>query len=148
MKINKPFGFLLAIVVTALVVVTVLADSSIQGVPFTSKSGGIGTNCPGEFTGYARMTNSAGAFWITPPTNAVNGTLTDLSGFPPPYVSVAYVVRRSDLTSWCDTNSVAFPATNSSSYELWVYVKNAPPPPTNGQPMNLQIVWQTNASGS
>jgi hypothetical protein len=51
------------------------------------------------------------------------------------------VVRKSDQFPWCDTNSVNFPATNTTSYSLTVYVKSPVPPPTNGQPMNLQITW-------
>jgi hypothetical protein len=88
------------------------------------------------------MTNSAGSVWLTPPTNATSGTFTNASGFAPPYVSVACVLRKSDLMSWCGTNSVTFPVTNTAQYSLTVYVKNTPPPPTNGQPVNLQVIWQ------
>lgn len=118
------------------------AFADTQNIPFTLQSGGSGPGCPGTYTGYAKMTNSAGAFWITPPTNTTSGTFTDASGLGVPYVSVAYVKRKSDSVSWCGTNSVSFPATNSTSYELFVYVKNIPPPPTNGQPLTLQISWQ------
>jgi len=118
-----------------------LALADIQQIPFTAKTVR-GSGCPGAYTGYARMTNDAGNIWITPPTNATSGTFTDASGFGAPYVSVAYVIRKSDGTDWCGTNSVTFPATNSTSYEMTVAVKSTPPPPTNGQPMNLQITWQ------
>ena len=118
------------------------ACADTQNIPFTLQSGGSGAGCPGTYKGFAKMTNSAGAFWITPPTNTTSGTLTDASGLGAPYVSVAYVKRKSDLVSWCGTNNVSFPATNSTSYELFVYVKNTPPPPTNGQPLTLQIIWQ------
>jgi hypothetical protein len=117
------------------------ADPITQMIPFTVRSV-TGSGCPGANTGYAKMTNNIGTFWITPPANATNGTLTDISGFPAPYVSVACVTRQSDLTKWCGTNTVTFPATNSTCYELFVFVKNTPPPPTNGQPMNLKITWQ------
>lgn len=113
-----------------------------QTRPFTVQSSGSGSGCPGTWTGYAKMTNGAGAFAITPPTNATSGTFTDASGFAAPYVSVA-CVKRNDLVTWCETNSVTFPATNSKTYQLTVYVKSPVPPPTNGQPMNLQITWQT-----
>jgi hypothetical protein len=112
-----------------------------ETIPFTQQSGGSGSGCPGAYTGFAKMTNSTGGLWITPPANTTNGTLTDASGFSAPYASVAYVSRKSDGLTWCDTNSVTFPATNSTSYQLTIYVKNTPPPPTNGQPMNLQITW-------
>jgi hypothetical protein len=115
-----------------------LADT--QQIPFTVKTVS-GSGCPGAYTGYAKMTNSAGSIWITPPTNTTSGTLTDASGFGAPYVSVACVDRKSDLVSWCGTNSVTFPATISTSYQLMIVVKSTPPPPTNGQPMNLQITW-------
>ena len=118
-----------------------LAWADQQCIPFTAKSVS-GTGCPGAYTGYAKMTNSAGTFWVTPPTNAISGTLTDASGLASPYVSVAYISRKSDGATWCGTNSVTFPATDSTSYQLEVFVKNTPPPPTNGQPITLQITWQ------
>jgi hypothetical protein len=91
------------------------------------------------------MTNSAdGTFWITPPTNVVSGTLKDASDFAAPYSSVACVLSKNHfLLKWCETNSVTFPATNTDKYSLTIYVKNQTPPPTNGQPMNLQITWKT-----
>jgi hypothetical protein len=140
-KLKPTFGRILAVLALTVVVAGV-AWADQQAIPFTKKSGGSGSGCPGAYTGYAKITNSTGGLWITPPTNAVSGTLTDASGFPAPYVSVGYVIRKSDLVTWCGTNSVTFPATNSTSYELFVYVKNTPPPPTNGQPMTLQITWQ------
>jgi hypothetical protein len=117
----------------------VWADSEI--IPFTPKTGGSGSGCPGAYTGYAKMTNSAGTLWLTPPTNTISGTLTDASGLGTNYISVAWVQRKSDAAAWCGTNSVTFPATNTDQYLLTVYVKNPPPPPTNGQPLNLQITW-------
>jgi hypothetical protein len=125
--------------VTGLMACAALAD--IQQIPFTVKTVS-GSGCPGASTGYAKMTNSAGSIWITPPTNTTSGTFTDASGFGGSYVSVVNVTRKSDSVTWCETNSVTFPATNSTSYQLVVYVKNTPPPPTNGQPMTLQITWQ------
>lgn len=116
-----------------------------QTIPFTPQNSGTGSGCPGVWTGYAKMTNTTdGTTLITPPTNAISGKLTDASGFPPPYVSVACVKRQSDGVKWCDTNSVTFPVTNTAKYTLAIYVKSPLPPPTNGQPMNLQITWQTN----
>jgi hypothetical protein len=119
-----------------------LTGPQTQCVPFTVQSGGSGSECPGVWTGLAKMTNSTGTFWITPPTNTTSGTLTDASGFASPYVSVAYVKRKSDLVTWCGTNSVTFPATNTTQYSLTVYVKSPLPPPTNSQPMTLQVTWQ------
>jgi hypothetical protein len=112
-----------------------------QSIPFTAQNGGSGSGCPGSWTGYAKMTNSLGTFAITPPPGTTNGIFTDASGFAPPYVSVAYV-KRNDLVTWCGTNSVSFPASNSKNYQLTIYVKSALPPPTNGQPMNLHFSWQ------
>jgi hypothetical protein len=89
------------------------------------------------------MTNDVGSIWLTPPTNAISGTLTDVSGFSTPYQSVAYVTQKNNFQHWCDTNSVTFPVTSTTQYQLVVYVKNTPPPPTNGQPINLQITWKT-----
>lgn len=120
-----------------------LADQ--QAIPFTPQNSGTGSGCPGTWTGYARMTNTTdGTLWIKPPTNAISGTLTDASGFVSPYVSVAYVKRKSDFVTWCGTNSVNFPVTNTAKYALTIYVKSPLPPPTNGQPLDIQITWQTN----
>lgn len=116
-----------------------------QAIPFTPQNSGTGSDCPGVWTGYAKMTNTTdGTTWIKPPTNAISGTLTNASGFAAPFVSVACVKRQSDGVKWCDTNSVTFPVTNTAKYMLTIYVKSPLPPPTNGQPMNLQITWQTN----
>jgi hypothetical protein len=112
-----------------------------QILPFNKQSGGSGSGCPGAYTGFAKMTNSAGGIWITPPANTSSGTFTDASGFSAPYMSVTWVQRKNDGMTWCSTNTVTFPATNSTSYELFVYVKNTPPPPTNGQAMDLQVTW-------
>jgi hypothetical protein len=139
-NIKPTFGYIVSgLALTCLAVCIAWADS--QNIPFTLKSGGGGPSCPGTYTGYAKMTNSTGSIWITPPAHTSSGTFTDASGFPPPYVSAAYVARKSDLASWCGTNTVTFPATNSTSYQLVIYVKSTPPPPTNGQPMQLQITW-------
>lgn len=97
--------------------------------------------CAGNYTAQAKMTNSTGGTWLTPTANSTNGTFTDLSGFAPPYKSVTVATRRSDGVTWCGTNSITFPATNAASYSLTVYVTRTPPPPTNGQPMNLQVTW-------
>ena len=115
-------------------------SNTTESIRFTKKNGGSGSGCPGAYTGYAKMTNSVGTFWLTPPAGTTSGTFTDASGLPAPYVSVA-CVACSDFSSWCDTNSVTFPATSSKQYSLTVYVKSSPPP-TNGQPMNLQVIWQ------
>ncbi len=138
-KSSQKIIWIVAIMLASLTTSLVWADQ--ESISFTKKSVS-GSGCPGAYSGYAKMTNSAGSIWITPPTNAASGTLTDASGFPAPYVSVAYVTRRSDGVAWCGTNSVTFPATNTTSYELMIVVRNTPPPPTNGEPMTLQINWQ------
>ncbi|HTL74217.1 MAG TPA: hypothetical protein VL863_13020 [bacterium] len=121
------------------------ADTINQSIPCTYQNSGSGSGCPGTWTGYAKMTNTVdGTFWIDPPTNVVSGTLTDASGFASPYSSVASVKSKNHLTEkWCDTNSVTFTATNTDKYSLTIYVKSPMPPPTNGQPMNIRVTWQT-----
>lgn len=142
-KIKRALGYVaVALLLAGFVAGIAWADPITEVIHFTQGSGSSGSGCPGTYTGFAKMTNSAGSLWITPPTNATTGTFTDASGFGSPYASDAYVIRKSDFVTWCATNSVTFPATNSTSYELVVYVKNTPPPPTNGQPMTLQITWQ------
>jgi hypothetical protein len=125
--------------------ITCIALADQQAIPFTPQHGGSGSDCPGIWTGYAKMTNATdGTIWVKPPTNAVSGTLTDAAIGTSNYVSVACVKRLSDQKKWCDTNSVTFPVTNTAKYSLTIYVKSPLPPPTNGQPINAQITWQTN----
>jgi hypothetical protein len=130
--------FIFAVVTNFAACIAWADTTNIQTVPFKVQTG-TGTGCPGTYTGYAIMTNSTGISWITPPINTSTGTLTDISGFAPPYSSVAFVIRHSDGQSFCNTNSVVFPATNSNFYELVAYVKSTAF--TNGAPVTLQIVW-------
>ena len=121
------------------------AEQQQQNQPFTPQNGGTSSGCPGKWTGSAKMTNTLdGTIWIKPPTNAISGTLTDVSINASNYVSVACVKRLSDTMKWCDTNSVTFPVTNTAKYSLTIYVKSPLPPPTNSQPIDIQVTWQTN----
>jgi hypothetical protein len=129
-----------AIIFALCSIIGIIAFADQESIPFVSQSGGTGSGCSGAYTGYAKYTNSSG-FWITPPAGTSSGTLTDTSGFTSNYVSVAKV-GCNNLSSWCDTNSVTFPATNSRQYTLTIFVKSTPPPPTNGQPLTLQITWK------
>lgn len=147
MKMNKTSKiiFVAAIILVGFMHCGAFAQSTqTQGDPanlLTSSNQYVGT-----FYAQAKMTNSHGIFWITPPTNTQTGTFTDASGFPAPYVSAITVARRSDGYMWHtnNNNSVTFPATNSS-YSLSVYVTGLPPPPTNGQTLTLQVQWNTNS---
>lgn len=107
----------------------------------TIAPGGSGSDCPGTFTAYSIMTNSAGSIWITPPAGTTNAILEDVSGFPAPYASVASVMRKSDLMTWCAGNYVDFPVTNGDKFQLKMFVVSAVP--TNA-PLNLQlqVIWQ------
>ena len=118
-------------------------DTSIQINQLDKATTGQGSNsCSGVYYAYAKMTNSTGGLWLTPPAGTTSGIFTDASGFPLPYSSVVQVTRRNDGTTWCEATSVTFPATNTTSYQLIVYVTSPTPPPTNGQPMTLEIQWQ------
>jgi len=97
--------------------------------------------CGGTSYATATMTNSSGTHWITPPNGTHTGTFTNASGLGAPFSCALSVVRKSDQYSWCDTNSLTFPATNSS-YSMTVYVTSVPPPPTNNQPMTLEVIWK------
>jgi hypothetical protein len=129
---------LAGLAVTGLAVSMVWADN--QMVPYTPKPG-TGTGCIGGYVGYAKMTNSAGSIWITPPPNTTYGTLTDGSSFGSNYVSIATVTCATNLTSTqCESNSITFKASSNSKYQLVVYVKQSPP--TNGESLNLLVSWQ------
>jgi hypothetical protein len=127
----------------ALVGVLACTASDLIQTPQASVGSGSSGSCPGTYTAVARMTNSSGAFWITPPTGTHTGTFKDASGFGGSYSSSVTVERKSDQFTWCtnNNNSLTFPATNSS-YELVVYVNSTPPPPTNNQLMTLQVTWE------
>ena len=106
---------------------------------------GTGSDCVGTYYALAKMTNSSGLFWLTPPAGTTTGIFKDASGFPAPYASTIMVGRRSDQATWCtnsSTNGLSFPASSSTSYCMTVYVNSKNPPPTNGQPMTLQVTWQ------
>jgi hypothetical protein len=102
---------------------------------------GSGTDgCLGNYYALAKMTNSSGGFWLTPPTGTHTGTFTNASGIAAS--SGVVVIRKSDQTAWCtNKTSLTFPATNSS-YELILYITSHTPPPTNGQPLSLQVTWR------
>jgi hypothetical protein len=132
----------------ALVVALALAGgwAAVASVPLSQivapyvASGGQGSDCPGPFTAYSIMTNSTGSVWITPPAGTTNGILTDLSSFPAPYASVASVMRKSDLMTWCAGNYVEFPVTNGDKFQLKVFVISAVPTNTP-LALTLQIAW-------
>lgn len=100
-------------------------------------------SCCGSYQGFANITNSiTGTVWFTPPAGATNCIATDSSGFASPYVSVVKATRKNDAAYWCGTNSLNFPASSSKQYKFIIYIKNTPPPPTNGAPLTLDIQWQ------
>jgi hypothetical protein len=139
MKIKSRFKIigLVAFAVAGLVSYVALADT--QSDKPTIGQGSNGT-CGGTYYASARMTNSSGGFWITPPTNATSGVFQDATGLPAPYSSVVLVSRKTNPAQWCGTNSVTFPVTNST-YSLYVFVTSTPPP-TNM--LILQVSWNTN----
>jgi len=139
MKIQITPGKIIAILLlTGFAACVALADT--QGIVATVTKGS--TSCVGTYYAYAKMTNSAGSIWITPPSNTnTSGTFTDISNFSTNYTSTVLVTRKKDGVAWCGTNSVTFPATNSTSYQMIAYVTSTLPPPTNGQPLTLQIEW-------
>ena len=139
MKIQITPGKIIAtLLLTGFAACVALADT--QGIVTTVTKGS--TSCVGTYYAYAKATNSAGSIWITPPSNTnTSGTFTDIStNISTNYSSTVLVTRKKDGVAWCGTNSVTFPATNSTSYQMISYVTSQPPP-TNGQLQTLQIVW-------
>lgn len=116
------------------------SDPLFQNIFPQIASGGQGSDCPGPFTGYAIMTNSAGSIWITPPAGTTNGCLLDNSSYPAPYASVASAVRKSDLTTWCAGNYVSFPVSSGDRFQLKMFVVSAMPT-NNPVVLDLQITW-------
>jgi len=134
------FPILIAVAFAGCCACLAVKGQMVENITADVSSGGQGTGCPGPFTAYASLTNSVGGLWVAAPAGTTNATLTDISGFPAPYASVATAMRRSDLMTWCADNSVSFPVTNGDSFQLKVYVISTPAP-TNG-PLVLQITWQ------
>jgi len=141
MKKNKTLKI---ICVTTLVLAGFTGPVALADSQYDPAKTSIGTNSSfGKYYAYAKMTNSAGSFWIKPDTNIVvrSGTLTDISGLPAPYGSYAAVGVFMSTNTYCGSNSITFPATNTLTYQLSIFVTSPPPPPTNNQPMMLQIQW-------
>jgi hypothetical protein len=123
-------------------------SSSSSLITQTSGSGAVNmsggsTSCCGSYSGFANITNDAtGTVWFSPPSGTTNCVATDSSGLPSPYVSCIKAIRKGDLVSWCGTSSVSFPATSNREYKFIIYVKNTPPPPSDGDILTLDIQWQ------
>jgi hypothetical protein len=128
-----------ALAITGLVVGIAWADTEL--IPFTDKTGTM-PGCVGAYTGYAKYTNVInGAIWVNPPTNCTSCTFADASQFGSNYVSIATVTPFGQSTLCNGSNSITVTVTNTTKYEFIVFVKSPVPPPTNGQPMNLQVTW-------
>jgi hypothetical protein len=130
--------------ILATVLTSLIACFTVFAVTVTSPVhlGSGSSTCIGSFTGTAVVTNSAtGTVWFTPPSGTTNAIVTDVTGFSSPYVSMVKVIRN-DSASWCGTNSVSFPASSAKQYKFLIYIKNTPPPPSNGDILTLSIQWQ------
>jgi len=99
----------------------------------------------GFIYGEVRYTNSAGSTSITPSNNVTSFTFSDLSGFPPPYISYAVGLDANTLIQYPTnnyTNTVTFPVSTNHHYSLAVYIMNSPP--TNGTHILTSLVQNTN----
>ncbi len=99
----------------------------------------------GFYYGLVRYTNSSGSISISPSNNATSFTFSDISGFPPPYVSYAVGMDVNTSTQYPTnnyTNTVSFPVSTNHHYSLTVYVMSNPP--SNGTPIITSLVQNTN----
>ena len=107
---------------------------------------GIGSSCVGQYYGYARFTNTAvtpTSIWWTPNAGATSGTISDNSGISDPnFVPVVEAVRKRDFKKWCNVSAVTFPVGNGDQFQFSTYVRNVPPPPSDGSTLILRILWQ------
>jgi len=123
------------------------SDEAVAFTKSVANTPGVGTNY-----GFAKYTNSAGSIVITPSNGIVSMTFADISGFPAPYHSVAVGLDTVTLTEYGTnmlTNTITIPVstnalTTNDSYKLMVYIMNNPPPPSNGVPIVLRLVQNTN----
>lgn len=114
-----------------------------ETISFNNTQGTSGSSCIGTYYGYARLTNSTtGAYWLVPPTNSTSATFTNLTDLGDGANCDMVVMSKRTFTAWCGTNSVTFPVSSVDQYELTMYIKNTPPPPTNNQPLSMQVNWQ------
>lgn len=119
-----------------------------QPLPATFSSGS--NTYIGTYYAWVKATNSAGSILIMPTNGVQSCTIQDVSGYPSPYSSAFVVQRKSDGHWWYtnNNNSLTFPVAHGTNYTICLYVSSAPPPPTNGQPIMLQIQWSTNSISS
>lgn len=108
---------------------------------FTKSNGTLTPPCPGAFEGFTKLTNSTGGFTFIPPTNITSCTVTDISGLGVTYTSAIVAVRMRDFTAWCGTNAVTFPVSSTDTYKFTAYIKSPIPPPTNGQTLDFDVIW-------
>jgi len=123
-----------------------LAQSCIvEPLPATMSSGS--NSYAGSYYAFVRATNSSGGLWIVPSNGVQSCTVSDISGFSAPYASMLIAARKDGAHTWYTNKncSLIFPVTNTISYSINLYVTSVPPPPTNGQPLTLQIMWSTNS---
>jgi hypothetical protein len=136
---------MVTIALTSFTGLVVLADSSTvtENPNFQYITGS--NSIFGKFYVMAKMTNTVnGTYLVKPDTNIVvsSGTFTDISGYAAPYSSYVVVGVSGKTNTYCASNNVTFPATNSLNYTLTIYVTSPPPPPTNNEPLTLQVHWQ------
>jgi hypothetical protein len=118
------------------------ADVIVTQSAFKKQSGKLGS-CPGAYNGYTTLTNSSGS-WFSPPTNPVPSscTVTDTTGLGTNFRATFFASRLSDGNTWCATNSLTIPVTNTDQYQFIEYITSPVPPPTNGQTLSYQLNWQ------
>jgi len=135
----------LGILIMALAHISALAQSVVvEPLPASVSSGSSGF--VGSYYAFVRATNSVGGLWLTPPSGAQSCTVSDASGFSAPYVSSLMASPKDGSQTWYATNNnnLFFPVTSTASYAIILYVNSLPAPPTNGQPLMLEITWNTN----
>lgn len=98
------------------------------------------TSCPGAFAGMGKMTNSAGGYLFIPPTGATTAVLTDISGYPPPYLAHPYIVNNA-FQAWCGTNTVTATIATNRTYQFDDYINKPYPVGATNETVTLQLVW-------
>lgn len=96
--------------------------------------------CPGQYYGDWRYTNSTGQIWISPPAGAHFCQVTASPSLSPqPTNTWIQAVRKSDLAKWCENNQtgLTFPATNGTTYGI-IYLYAGPA--TNGT-VHLDVIF-------
>ena len=113
--------------------------------PFQPNQLSLTSRCDSQnYTSYVRFIWPGPTVWYTPKAGVTTCTVTDTSNVGAGYSAQVEVVESGTLKKFCGTgtpSSTSFPVTAGKKYQFVIFVHNTPPPPSAGQTLSLDIVW-------